>query len=440
MNVLKFITDECCGKIKKLHGVNNGPAPHKKTQTRDNFDSYKEACIPYARLHDSGFWTAIGGPNVVNITAIFPDFSKNPEDPEAYDFFYTDKYIESIIAAGAEPFYRLGEDIEHGEKKYRICPPKDPDKWASICEHIISHYTEGWANGFHHKIEYWEIWNEPDCKDRSMWIGTQEDFFTLYEKTATRLKNKFPHLKIGGPALSQTAFHDLTWGTEFVKYMASKNVPLDFLSWHTYADNTEEFVNMANDIRALLDKNGYDHTESILNEYNYLKDWTDNFTYSIKQIIGTKGAAFEAAVMSAGQNSSIDLLMYYDARPGGFNGLFDYYTYEPLKGYYPFKMFSELYKLGNQIPCEHEMKNIYALGAKNDVDEYAFMITRYECDDTVTDTKEIEIIFSGLKNRKFLCFVVDSNRNQEVEPVMTDENGKLTLSMEPNCCYHLKTM
>jgi hypothetical protein len=56
----------------------------------------------------------------------------------------------------------LGASIEHGEKKGTY-PPQDYAKWARICEHIILHYTKGWANGFHYDITYWEIWNEPDA-------------------------------------------------------------------------------------------------------------------------------------------------------------------------------------------------------------------------------------------------------------------------------------
>ena len=54
-------------------------------------------------------------------------------------------------------FYRLGSKIEHNRKKYGTLVPKDPHKWAVICEHIIRHYNEGWADGFHLNMQYWEI-------------------------------------------------------------------------------------------------------------------------------------------------------------------------------------------------------------------------------------------------------------------------------------------
>lgn len=438
MNTVNFDLDKACGKIKIMHAVNNGPQMPAKTQTRSNFEAYQAAKIPYARYHDAGFWEAIGGPHVVDITAVFPDFSKDADDPESYDFFYTDRYIESTIQAGAEPFYRLGEGIEHGEKKYHIMPPDDPEKWASICEHIISHYTQGWADGFFHKIEYWEIWNEPDCTDSSMWIGTQQQFFDLYEITATRIKSKFPHLKIGGPAISQSAFGDLTWAGEFMEYMSKRNVPMDFFSWHIYTSSTDETLKIAQDIRSMLDKNGYTATESILNEWNYLRDWTDNFVYSIEQIIGIKGAAFEAAMMCTSQNAPVDMLMYYDARICEFNGLFDFYTSRPIKGYYPIKMFSRLYELGSQVECECQEKDIYALGAKNDKGEAAFMIARYEDNDDITEAKSVTVNIPGLKNTKLSCFVVDKDRNEETDDIITDENGSFKLLMKPNCCFMIE--
>ncbi len=83
-----------------------------------------------------------------------------------------------IEAGGAKVFYRLGSKIEHWRKKHNTIPPKDFKKWAVICEHIIRHYTEGWANGFYMDIEYWEIWNEPDIPlaHKPNWSGTDEEW------------------------------------------------------------------------------------------------------------------------------------------------------------------------------------------------------------------------------------------------------------------------
>ena len=190
------------GDIKPMHGVNNGPVD---SRGGSNVKYFQEAGIPYARLHDSNACAGYGGPHTVDIHSVFPDFDKDPFDPESYDFVCTDMYIKRTIDAGVEPFYRLGETIEHAPKKYYIFPPKDNLKWAQICEGVIRHYTEGWADGFHYEIKYWEIWNEPDTGYKEgnspTWRGTMNEFFAMFKTALVYLKGKFPHLRIGGPAL-----------------------------------------------------------------------------------------------------------------------------------------------------------------------------------------------------------------------------------------------
>ena len=161
--------DVAVGPIKPMNGVNNGPAvANLNEQTRGNFHEYKALHIPYARTHDSNYNSGYGGPHCVDISALFPDFDRNPNDPSAYDFTNTDAYLKGIVAAGTQVFFRLGESIEHTVKQYNIFPPKDYLKWAKVCEHVIRHYNEGWADGLYLGIKYWEIWNEADL-DVATW-------------------------------------------------------------------------------------------------------------------------------------------------------------------------------------------------------------------------------------------------------------------------------
>ncbi|MBQ6327447.1 MAG: hypothetical protein IJI35_00400, partial [Kiritimatiellae bacterium] len=116
----------------------------------------------------------------------------SPMRHESVDKVYDQSQTE--LAAAGVPYYRLGATIEgYCEiKPYNILPPKDPAKWARICEHVIAHYNEGWADGYRWNIEYWEIWNEPE-PNWSMWfIVTKEQVFELYETAAKHLKSRFP--------------------------------------------------------------------------------------------------------------------------------------------------------------------------------------------------------------------------------------------------------
>ena len=131
------------GAIKPMHAVNNGPnvAPVRGDQKRGNFEDYRAARIPFARTHDS-INCVSGGAHTCDINAIFPNFDADENDPANYDFVFTDHYLDNIRRAGTEVFFRLGQTIEHGPKKYGVLPPKDFAKWARICEHVIRHTTK----------------------------------------------------------------------------------------------------------------------------------------------------------------------------------------------------------------------------------------------------------------------------------------------------------
>ena len=112
------------GPIKPMNAVNNGPVKAGRSQQRENFSTYKAARIPFARTHDSINCVA-GGAHTCDITAVFPDFSADVNDPASYDFVFTDTYLKRIREAGTEVFFRLGQTIEHGPKKYGTLPPRD---------------------------------------------------------------------------------------------------------------------------------------------------------------------------------------------------------------------------------------------------------------------------------------------------------------------------
>ena len=424
MEKLRFDLTKNDGKIKVLNATNGGPIHkrHANDQFRSNFEDYKNAKIPYSRNHDSGIIGNYGGPYSHDISKIFRNFDADENDPNSYDFACTDEAILVCLETGTKTFFRLGETIEHQIKKHATIPPKDFYKWARICEHVIRHYTEGWADGFYHDMPYWEIWNEPDLdKDDSTnkrcWGGTKAEFFDFYEISAKHLKKCFPHLKIGGPALAG----NLTWATEFIEEMQRREVPMDFFSWHRYLVEPNTLIDRANYIRELLDRCGYQNAESIFNEWNYVKGWTDKYIYSLETIHGIKGGAFIIATASVCQRLPIDMLMYYDTRPSVFNGAFDYYTLKPLKGYYALKWLGDLYDSDYEVVCKDNIDNIYTLcvvkGGKAEL-----VVTYYSDEENLPD-KELEIDF----NKKFNYEVYLLDETHDGELVKTTSDLKITL-------------
>ncbi len=383
------------GKVKPMHAVNNGPTGGG-VRGGGNAKYFKKAGIPYARLHDSSFYWEY----TVDVHKIFENFDADVNDPNSYDFEWTDRYIKNILDSGVGVFYRLGAAIEH-EKKVGTHVPKDYKKWAEICEHIILHYNYGWANGFEYGIDYWEIWNEFDCLNADgtnpCWQGTVKQFGDFFSVVAKYLKEKFPTLKIGGPAICNV------WNTaevtEFFDIITENKVELDFVSYHRYGKTVEDFVDTIKEANRIFAKYGYDKCEKILNEWNYIKGWLDDeWYYSLKTEKNMKGASFVAGVMLSSHHEDLDMLMYYDARPCGMNGMFDADDYSPLKPYYAFELFNKLYELGNATETVVEGDLVYALSATNN-DGYGVMFSCFD-DDAKEKTVAVKINLTGLKSGK----------------------------------------
>ena len=389
------------GKMKPMHATNNGPEYKFAADQRvTNLYSFRDAGIPYARNHDAAFCATYGGEHIVDVNFIFRDFDADPFDPASYDFVLTDEYLKVIELSGAKVFYRLGSKIEHWKKKYNTLPPKDFKKWAIICEHIIKHYCYGWADGFNMNIEYWEIWNEPDLDaddsdHKRCWGGTAKEFYELFRITLDHLKTAFPNLKIGGPAMARIG--DGKWLQGLIDSLG--DIKPDFISWHVYGATVEKVRCNIRRAREILDKNGLTKCESHLNEWNYVRDWIgDDWIYSLHQMKNHKGAAFLAATMLMAQTEPLDMLMYYDARRGGMNGMFDSDIISTLlKGYYPFYMFNQLYVLNNQVEALTEAdSDIWVAAAKDD--NGAVMMTYYNDDDNAEAEKEVKVSFKNVEN------------------------------------------
>lgn len=324
------------GAIRSFQGFNGPPYPIMEGLP-DLIHQYQDLHIDSIRTHDIMGPTDIAAHYSVanpllawlvpdlrqrtrlvtagNESAIFPDWNADPEKPESYHFGASDKFVRSIRDAQAEVYYRIGRSFGAD-----YTPLPDFDKFASVVKHIAMHYNQGWANGFHDNIRYWEFWNEPDLP--FFWTETPERFYQLYEKTARALKSVDPAMKVGANALA-LAFNSGPYREGLVAYCASHRVPLDFYSWHYYAMTSadpSDVVRIGEDIRKLLDENGFQHAESVLSEWNLTPDFTEHEQARLR---GIENAAFVGDVLIYLQDSAIDLAHFYrgDAAWMGLFGL-----------------------------------------------------------------------------------------------------------------------
>ena len=402
-------TEKHIGRIKAMHGVGQPPIVGVGT---DMFHYLREAGIPFSRLHDVGGW--FGGNLFVDIPNIFRDFDADENDPASYTFEFTDIIIKALVENNCMPYFRLGVTIEnfHEIKAFRIYPPEDFGKWARICEHIIRHYNEGWANGFRYGIKYWEIWNEPDghciAAKNEMWKGTEEEYIDLYRITSKHLRNCFgDSIMIGGYAacgfyqvLTEQHVTGEAFGTtkpqtdwdvringfmeffyKFIRVVTEEGLPLDFFSYHSYG-SVEDNKKMQKFVEEYLKDHGLEDIEIHLNEWN---------TNPRREQKGSLAACSNAlANMIAMQNMRMEVMCYYDARIGTsvYGGLFDPMSFKPLPAYYGFKAFGKLFALGTQAECLCDSETVYAIAA-TDTRSSAVLIAN------VGEDTEISLNFDG---------------------------------------------
>jgi xylan 1,4-beta-xylosidase len=320
---LKVDAGKVIGEIRSFQGLSGLPSP-VMAGLPSLVQQYKDLRVDQVRTHDAMGPSEIDSKFVLsngeltwlipddaqragvvkagNASIIFPDWSADPDKAGSYNFAPTDKVIAAIRASGAEVYYRIGRSWGAN-----VDPPNDFDKFASVVKHIAMHYNAGWANGFRHGIRYWEFWNEPDG---SFWTGTPEQFYALYEKTARALKSIDPTLKIGGDGKAFPS-DDGGYREGFIDYCALHHVPLDFYSWHTYANGSADpydAVRLAREIRGILDTHGFPRAESILSEWNLSADFTEAEKAELQ---GAHNAAYIAVVLSYLQDTSINHAHFY---------------------------------------------------------------------------------------------------------------------------------
>ena len=413
--------EKAIGKIKAMHAVGQPPFVGMDFSY---FRYLTAAHIPYSRLHDVG--GAYGKGVFVDIPNLFRDFDADENDAASYDFTFTDALLSELMKAGVKPYFRLGVTIENyaNMKAYRIYPPKDFAKWARICEHIIRHYNEGWADGFTFGIEYWEIWNEPDSGPgdvSQMWFGTMEQYFDLYKVTAAHLKKTFGDtIKVGGyaacglyamrngaleaedkEALSYHEKRTLYWHKffhAFMEMLKNDRPPMDFFSYHSY-DTVENTCFYQSYIEKKLEEVGYGSVEIHNNEWN---------THHEVDTMGTcAAAAHTAAMMCAMQETKLHMLMYYDARIGAslYSGMFDPRWRRPFVTYDAFLAFGALYALGTQVEVQGAGDGLYATAAAGGK-ENAILIAN------IGEEKEISLNLSG---KYFAYAATDDTRMKPAE-------------------------
>jgi xylan 1,4-beta-xylosidase len=170
-------------------------------------------------------------------------YNEDEHGNAVYNFAYVDQIYDGLLQNGVKPLVEISfmpkklafnpDALHPFWYKPNVSPTKSYEKWDDLIRHFAQHLVDRYG------IEevstwYFEVWNEPNI---DFWGGIprERSYFELYDHTARSLKSVSPRIRVGGPATAAAA-----WVDEFLKHAADKNIPVDFVSTHGYADDTVE--------------------------------------------------------------------------------------------------------------------------------------------------------------------------------------------------------
>lgn len=169
-------------------------------------------------------------------------YDEDDKGNPVYNFSYVDQIYDGLLKDGVRPFVEISfmpkklalrQDVHPFWYKQIVAPPKDYQKWDDLMRAFAQHLVDRY--GLDEMAQwYFEVWNEPNI---DFWTGDpkQATYFELYDHTARALKSVSPRLRVGGPASSSAH-----WVDAFIQHAAAENVPTDFISSHSYGDDSVE--------------------------------------------------------------------------------------------------------------------------------------------------------------------------------------------------------
>lgn len=238
--------------------------------------------------------------------SLFPDWDADPTDPASYNFAATDAWVDAVHGIGANVLFTIASSIPQNK-----LPALDVATYGVVVEHIVRHYSDGWANGPAKPIRRYEFGDQPDFGPLHF-DGPVEEFCAMYEAFVAAVARVDETLEVGGPSLAFPLNAEAPLREGFLGFVRERGLRLDFFSFLWFTDASRDpfdFAFVGKELRALLDGYGFTDTKLVLSYWNYLGVPSNSAPAPEK-------AAFQAAAAIALQDSVIDEAFFFRADSG----------------------------------------------------------------------------------------------------------------------------
>ncbi len=356
------------------------------------------------------------------ISALRPKYIRIDHVFDYYNEEELKQVINDITAIGAKPFISLSYMPVDIAKDGNIT--NEPNNWSEW-ENLVTKTVEmiSGRNNLNISDVYYEVWNEPDLFGNFKTYG-DKNYLELYGRTvrAVERANNVNNFKVGGPAT--TDFYE-NWLNRLVAYSQENNVRLDFLSWHEYAKDLNEYQNDLNEVAR------YQGYELIISELG--PDSENDPSYD-----NTFGALHLLAT-TALMEGKVDKLFNFEIKDGPGNekywGRWGMITHEKwgnpeVKPRYKAVQFLNNLNGASNISIEGQGSWVKAIAKRND-NKIQLMIVNYDHEGKHSEAVPVKVL--NLPSNTFTLKRIDFNGSTSSERVSIEGNTwETTLFFTPN--------
>lgn len=192
-------------------------------------------------------------------------WSKMEKEKGVYDFSgSTDQMFNKSYSEGTQLLYELayGNTLYSANEKDIPTTKEYMDKWILYVEAIVTKYKD--------KIDYWQVWNEPNIELFNPSGATATQYTELLKQTYLKIKEIDPTSKVVGGGLAGAGTDTISYLIEMLR--AGAGDYMDILDIHPYRQATNPESYMAERlpyIQAVLDLNGCGDIEIWIGELGW---------------------------------------------------------------------------------------------------------------------------------------------------------------------------
>jgi len=348
------------------------------------------------------------------------------------NFSQLDQTVCDIYHTGAKPFFSLGympPTMSNDESL--IGKPKNWNEWSFLVQKTVEHYSSketilpcGALEDFWKTDIYYEVWNEPDLETFGKWryTGGDKSYSELYfysVKGAEQAQNVLPY-KIGGPVT--TALYK-NWIQQFLNYVITNNLRIDFISWHHYSKKTDDYTQDIINLNKWLGEdpkyNPYEKLPRIISEWGYDSEKNPIADTSV-------GAAHTVASLRNLIDARLEQSFLFEIKDGPSPswGILTYDGKEKPR-YQALKLLNDLD--GNKLIVNGEGSNVSAIASINDV-KIVLILTNY--DEFGQNYEAVPVSFKNLDGANYKLTKKYLDGRSESTLNMVPINGELRFNGE----------